>query len=232
MRATRLVTILLMLQERGQVTAAEVARALEVSVRTVYRDMEALSSGGIPIYAERGVTGGFRLLEGYRPHLGGFTTDEVTALWMLGDPPLARALGLESARASAALKLIGALPEAQRAQARAASGGIHITDGDPPAAHHESWLRGLRRAAVEGRVVRIALTPGAAASTEFEFEPLGLVRAGTSWHGVGRQAGSMRSVALADIAAVSATAGRFLVEPFDIANWWKSRAPSDTRTPR
>lgn len=225
MRAARLVTILLMLQDRGRVTAGELARALEVSVRTVHRDLEALSAGGVPIYAERGAAGGFRLLEGYRPRLGGFTSDEIEALWMLGDPPLARALGVEAARASAALKLIEALPEPQRAHARAAAARIFVTE--PPERAPDipgAWLRGLADAAATGRVVRLTRPSGNGDATA-ELEPLGLVRSGLDWHAVGRVDGAVTAVPLAGVTALESTGRRFVPDgSFDLGAWWRQRA--------
>lgn len=222
MRAARLVTILLMLQDRGRVTAGELARALEVSVRTVHRDLEALSAGGVPVYAERGAAGGFRLLEGYRPRLGGFTATEIEALWTLGDPPLARALGIEAARASAALKLVEALPGPQRTHARAAGARIYVTEspqGVPVVP--ETWLRGLAEAAATGRVVRLT-RPSREPRAAAEFEPLGLVRCGLDWHAVGRFDGEVTAVPLAEVTALASTGRRFMPDgSFDVGAWWR-----------
>jgi predicted DNA-binding transcriptional regulator YafY len=114
MRADRLVSLVLLLRQRGRLTAAELADELEVSTRTVLRDIEALSVAGVPVFAERGRHGGFALLPGFRTELTGLNHDEALALLVAGSRRGAQAFGLDSALAAAMLKVVDALPDSYR----------------------------------------------------------------------------------------------------------------------
>jgi predicted DNA-binding transcriptional regulator YafY len=133
MKSGRLLEMLLLLQARGQVSARELAERLEVSARTVYRDAEALSSAGVPIYTERGRAGGIRLLPGYRTDVTGLTHDEARALFVLTTGGAHEDLGLGAAARSAILKVMRAVPEPFRPAAAATSQRILV---DPA-----GWLR-------------------------------------------------------------------------------------------
>ncbi|MFD9697783.1 helix-turn-helix transcriptional regulator [Lentzea sp. NPDC059081] len=114
MRADRLVTLVLLLRRHGRLSATTLARELEVSTRTVLRDIDALSTAGVPVYAERGRHGGFSLLPGFRTELTGLTHDEALALLIAGSRHGTQAYGLGSALASAMLKVVDALPDTHR----------------------------------------------------------------------------------------------------------------------
>ncbi|MGI5271723.1 helix-turn-helix transcriptional regulator [Nonomuraea sp. CA-218870] len=126
MRADRLVSLVLLLRRHGRLSATALARELEVSTRTVLRDIEALSAAGVPVYAERGRHGGFALLPGFRTELTGLNHDEALALLVAGSRRGAQAFGLGSALASAMLKVVDALPESHRETAAGAAGRLLI----------------------------------------------------------------------------------------------------------
>ena len=117
MRADRLISIVLLLQANGRMTAENLASRLEVSQRTILRDMDALSSAGVPVVAERGTGGGWRLIDGYETKLTGLTPAEIRTLFLARPPALLAELGLKEAADAAWLKLRAALPVGFREQA-------------------------------------------------------------------------------------------------------------------
>src|SRR5690606_1116271 len=117
-RASRLVTLLFTLQRLREATAAELARELEVSERTIYRDVAALSAAGVPLWPEPGRGGGIRLLDGWRTRLDGLTAQEAAAIFAVGAPQVLAELGMSAALAGAQAKLLATLPEGLREHAR------------------------------------------------------------------------------------------------------------------
>ncbi|MCI0386260.1 YafY family protein [Streptomyces sp. CNQ085] len=188
MRADRLLQMLLLLQNRGRMTAPELAAELEVSVRTVYRDAEALVASGVPLTAGRGPEGGYRLMEGYRTRLTGLTGEEADSLWLAGMPGAAAELGLGAELATAQLKLRAALPAQLAERTRRVSERFHL---DAPA-----WFRDadpvphLARAAEavwEQRTVGVRYRRWKG-EVRRELHPLGLVLKGGIWYLVARSA--------------------------------------------
>ncbi|MFE5239371.1 MULTISPECIES: helix-turn-helix transcriptional regulator [unclassified Streptomyces] len=144
MKSDRLLSILLLLQTRGLVSAGELAERLEVSVRTIYRDVEALSASGVPVYAERGRNGGIALLPGFRTDVTGLTADEARALFVLAAQGAHAALGLDAALGSALRKVMAALPAPHRPAAEQTSRRILV---DPV-----RWMSGPRTAVDVGEL--------------------------------------------------------------------------------
>lgn len=185
--------MLMLLQIRGRVTAPELARELEVSVRTVYRDIESLSASGVPIYADRGPAGGYQLLGGYRTRLTGLTPEEAGSLFLAGMPGQAAELGLGEVLAAAQLKLLASLPEELRQQASRISERFYLdapgwfqTQETPP------YLTAVASAVWNQQQVSIHYRRwgGEVSRT---IDPLGLVLKGAAWYVVGRCEGQYRT---------------------------------------
>ncbi len=191
MRADRLVALLLILQRRGRVTAAEVADELEVSERTARRDLEALSMAGVPVYSQQGRNGGWQLLGGGRTDLSGLTADEARALFLVAGPATA------TPEVRAALrKLVRALPEPMRDHAEAASSAVivdHGWGGPARAAEPPRWLPLLQRAVVEARQVELDYVAGDGSESRRTVHPLGLAARGSVWYLVAGTAAGQRT---------------------------------------
>ena len=234
MRASRLVSLLLLLQTRGQQTAAQLGRELEVSVRTVHRDVEALSESGVPIYAERGPHGGIRLVDGYRTRLTGLTADEAEALFLSGLPGPAAELGLGTVVTAARLKVLAALPAELRGRATRLVERFHLDaagwfQSGEPVPH----LGALSEAVWGERRVEIDYERGEGRVTR-RLEPLGLVLKAGVWYLVAVAEGQPRTYRVSRVAAV-----RVLDEPFerpagfDLSSFWsESSAAYEREAPR
>lgn len=182
MRADRLVSMVLLLRQRGRLTADTLARELEVSTRTVLRDIEALSTAGVPVYADRGRHGGFTLLPGFRTELTGLNHDEALALLTAGSASGEKVFGLSSALASAMRKVVDALPEGHRATASDAAQRFLIEPETDllsrrflPEEVPTSTMVEVRRAVLTGHKLRIHYASDGKAPRWRTIDPIGLV---------------------------------------------------------
>ncbi|GAA4640258.1 WYL domain-containing protein [Actinoallomurus vinaceus] len=259
MRAARLISVVLLLQSRESMTAGELARRLEVSERTIARDMLALAEAGVPVYADRGRGGGYRLLEGYRTRLTGLGRAEAEALFLSGVPGPLRDMGLGDAALAARLKVSAALlPELRDASATAAQ-RFHL---DAPAwfriADRPPLLPELSQAVWDDRVVSVRYRRGDRVADR-TLEPYGLVLKAGVWYAVGREVGRGRLVGEGQgrlvgespgrLAGETSATDRFLVfrvdrfedvrrgedrfvrdEDFDLAAFWDERAEAFERS--
>lgn len=224
-RADRLVAILLLLQQREQVTAAEVAAELEVSERTARRDLDALAMAGVPVYSVQGRGGGWRLLGGARTDLSGLTAGEARALFLVAGP----ASTATPAVKAALRKLVRALPEPFRDQAEAAATsvlvdprgwGSNLVERRPP-----RFLDEIQDAVIRGVQVRLGYADQQGAATERTVHPLGVVAKGTRWYliattDVGRR--TFRIDRVSSVELSDAPARR--PEGFDLAATWREIA--------
>ena len=221
MRASRLVAILLLLQAQGQMTAAELAGELEVSVRTIQRDLEALSAAGVPVYSERGRAGGYRLVDGYRSRLTGLDRDEAQALITFGAAGPAQELGLGQALMSARLKLAASLPAALRQQVSAAAGRFHLDAPGwfttrPPTPHLEALATG-----VFGDLAVEARYRGKTGARTCRLEPLGLVLKAGHWYVIASEGDAVRGYRADRFEHAVASGQQFSRPPeFDLSAFW------------
>jgi predicted DNA-binding transcriptional regulator YafY len=202
MRASRLLTIMMLLQSRGRMSAEALAAELEVSVRTVYRDVDQLSAAGVPIYAEIGRNGGFALLDGWRTRLTGLTPAEAQAMFLAGLPGPAAELGLGGEVAQAELKLLAALPADWQAEARRVSARFHLDPGGwfQPGYRH-AHLRAVAEAVWTERRIAVRYESWSRVS-ERRLEPLGLVLKAGVWYMVAAGDGGTRTYRLSGIQAL------------------------------
>ncbi|MFF9870532.1 helix-turn-helix transcriptional regulator [Streptomyces sp. NPDC013953] len=208
MRADRLVSLVLLLRQRGRMTADTLARELEVSTRTVLRDIEALSAAGVPVYAERGRHGGFALLPDFQTALTGLNHDEALALLVAGSRRGAQLFGLGSALASAMLKVVDALPEGLRDTAADAARRLLI---DPEtdllsrrvAAEElpETMVAEVRRAVFGGHKLRIHYAAPGQAPQWRTVDPIGLVTVRDQGYLLAMRAGADRTYRLSRVLA-------------------------------
>jgi predicted DNA-binding transcriptional regulator YafY len=234
MRASRLVQLLLLLQSRGRVTARVLAEELEVSERTIHRDVDALSAAGVPIYAERGPHGGIQLVDGYRTRLTGLTGDEAEALFLSGLPGPAAELGLGTVVAAARLKVLASLPAELRARASRLVERFHLdAAGWFQASESVPHLAVLADAVWESRQLRITYRRGESA-VDRVVEPVGLVLKAGVWYVVAVADEEIRTYRARRIRAVRPTGATFeRPADFDLArHWTESTAAYERELPR
>ncbi|MBX6387173.1 MAG: transcriptional regulator [Microbispora sp.] len=226
MRASRLLSLLLLLQTRGRMTAAEIAEELEVSVRTVYRDIEALSAAGVPVYADRGPLGGYRLLDGYRTRLNGLTLEEASSLFLAGLPGPAAELGLADVAAAAELKLLAALPPGPRSHAARMRERFHLdVPGWYRSADDVPYLTEVAEAVWEERMLRMRYRRWGPAEVERVVQPYGLVLKGGSWYLAAACSGTVRTYRVSRILEAEVLPEHFeRPADFDLAEFWRGFA--------
>ncbi|MDI4635340.1 YafY family transcriptional regulator [Pelomonas sp. V22] len=222
MQASRLLSIMLRLQAQGQVTAQALAEMLEVSVRTIYRDIDALSAAGVPVYAEKGRQGGFALLASYRTRLTGPDRPEAQSLFLAGAPFAAEQLGLGQALANTRFKLLAALPDTAREEAERVAARFHL---DPVA-----WFQGPDR---QGLLPQLAAAVWQQRMLQLGYEswkgrverrvaPLGLVLKGGLWYLVAAHGEQARSYRVAAIEALTIEDEAATPLPdFDLQQYWQ-----------
>ncbi|MCI2418866.1 WYL domain-containing protein [Saccharopolyspora sp. K220] len=225
MRADRLLAVLLLLQNRGRMTATELAAELEVSVRTIYRDIEALGTAGVPVCADRGPDGGYRLVDGYRTRLTGLTDAEAGSLFLAGAPGPAEDLGLGAVLTTAQLKVQAALPAALAERARRIQDRFHLDapgwfrDADPV-----PHLAEIARAVWEQRVLRAHYRRWKG-EVHRELHPLGVVLKGGIWYLVAQAEEAVRTYRISRFRSVRVTPESFTRPAgFDLATSWAEAA--------
>ena len=224
MRGDRLLSILLLLQVHRRMTAGDLAHRLSVSRRTIYRDIDALSAAGVPVYSERGAGGGLALLEGYRTQTPGLSEAEVQALFLAPPAKLLADLGLVDAASGATLKLLAALPSTAQGNAQHVSRRIHIDTagwrqrGDAP-----TLLPELQAAVLGDQQVRLSYLRGDGRAVERTVDPLGLVAKGSLWYLIAAAEGEPRTYRADRVSVVEPTGEAAQRSPdFDLASYWSA----------
>jgi predicted DNA-binding transcriptional regulator YafY len=225
MRADRLLSLLMLLQARGRMTAQRLAEELEVSQRTIYRDIDALSIAGVPVYGERGPEGGYALLDSYRTNLTGLTEDEVRALFMLSIPAPLAELGVSQELKAALLKLSAALPDVHRTDEERVRQRIHL-DSAWWFQHEESvpHLQTVHQAVWQDRRLYITyrLRLGTAVEIERLVDPYGLVAKANVWYLVCARNGRIRAHRVSHLLDARMSDESFeRPQDFDLAAFWK-----------
>ncbi len=222
MRATRLLEIILLLQSRGQTTAAHLAREVGVSERTIYRDLDALSAVGIPVYTQGGPGGGCGLPDRYRTHLTGVSSSDIEVLLMAITPDLLVALGLDKKVQTALHKLVAALPNPQRQVAVLSRQHLHL---DAAAWFRKAetlpFLAVLQEAVETGQLVRLNYRRSDGEERERTVAPLGLVAKAGVWYVVGMVESALRVYRVSRVLGVTLLHIPFTYPAdFDLPSYW------------
>ena len=230
MRASRLLSIMMLLQAKGRMSAEALSEELEVSVRTIYRDIDQLSAAGVPVYADIGRNGGFALLDGWRTRLTGLTAPEARALFLSGLPGPASELGLGDEVAAAELKLLAALPADWQTEATRMSSRFHL---DPKgwfsAGPRPEHLKAVAEAVWNERRISIRYDSWTQIS-ERVVEPLGLVLKGGIWYLVAQRETGFRTFRLSQIRALTLLDEHFTrPADFDLPKHWRESTASFER---
>lgn len=230
MRADRLVSILMLLQVHRRITSRELAQRLEVSERTIHRDMDALSIAGVPLTAERGAGGGWSLPGGYRTSLTGMTAGEVQALFLATPTRLMADLGLSEAQEAALRKLLASLPAAQRRDAEYMRQRIHVDSVGWKRGSEEAGALGILQEALwQDRRVSFAYRRADGSLGAREVDPLGLVAKGNVWYLVAVSEGELRTYRVSRINSARVTAApAHRPDGFDLPAYWAQSAAEFT----
>ncbi len=223
MQASRLLSILMLLQLKGRVSAEELAQEFEVSVRTIYRDMDELSAAGVPVYAERGRAGGFSLHDGYRTKLTGLTQDEAGALMLAGAGNAAKALGFGDGARDARLKILASLAPDMAARADDVSSRFYLdTEGWFSAAQDARWLPTLAGAVWSQRWIAIDYESWKA-PVQRRVQPFGLVLKSGAWYLIARAGQDLRTYRVSKLRALTVLDQTFKRPArFDLARHWQT----------
>lgn len=222
MRADRLLSILLLLQVHHRITTRELAKRLEVSERTIHRDMEALGTAGVPVTAERGIGGGWSLLEEYQTRLTGLNEAEIQALFLTRPARLLADLGLRQASEAALIKLLAALPSLSRRDAEYVRQRIHVDASSwHPSEEAVPALPTLQEAIWQERKLLFTYQRGDDTIVERLVDPLGLVAKGSVWYLVATVDGEVRTYRVSRVQSARVTDQPYVrPQDFDLAVYW------------
>lgn len=223
MRADRLITIIMLLQNNGRMTTRELAEKLETSERTIHRDMVALSGSGVPVYSERGSNGGWVLAEDYRTNLTGMNAEELNSLLLAHPTSVIRDLGMQQSLQQAVEKLLASFPSSSTGDAWKVRERIHV-DG---AGWHPSFeelpnLSIIQEAVWQGRKLAVKYVKDQEEALERVIEPLGLVAKGGIWYTSAFADGEVRTFRISRVAEARLLDETFVrPDDFDLASYWE-----------